>query len=62
MVLVKNNKFLFGSMVLLSVLLGLISPVLLLAQTDLVSKVDRVVGGELQISDLYAPLDRKSVV
>lgn len=56
MVLVKNNKFLFGSMVLLSVLLGLISPVLLLAQTDLVSKVDRVVGGELQISDLYAPL------
>ena len=51
-----KHKFLFGSMVALSIMLGVISPVLLLAQTELVNRVDRVVNGQLQLSALYVPL------
>lgn len=43
-------------MAALSVMLGAISPVMLLAQTDLVGRVDRVVNGQLQFSALYVPL------
>jgi len=56
MAFARKNKFLFGGMVALSIMLGVIGPVLLLAQTDLVNRVDRVVNGQLQLSALYVPL------
>lgn len=51
----KNNLYLFSSIVVLSLLIGIIGPVTMIAQTDLISKVERVVNGQLSFHDLYIP-------
>lgn len=56
MAFAKNNKVLFAGMVILSLLLGILNPILLAAQTDLIRKVEEVVKGRLPFQDLYVPL------
>ena len=51
----KNNLYLFSSIVILSLLIGIIGPVTMIAQTDLISKVEKVVNGQLSFHDLYIP-------